>query len=199
MIVFVGATLWAARGHLRDVARKVLWGAADVDDSSEIVSYRTAVVLLAAGGATLMGWLVWTGLPVFWAATFLFAALVIFFGLSRAVCESGIFLVWAPIVAPTFITSGFGAEALGFGKPVLCSDRGSLTEVGGDFVEYVDPWDLPGWVRAIERLWSDDGYRRRLADRITREYHLDDWSAAADAIGRVALSLEDESLAKGEP
>ncbi len=82
------------------------------------------------------------------------------------------------------------AEALGFGTPVVCSDRGSLPEVGGDLVEYLDPWDLPAWVHAIERLWLDGDYRRRLADRIAREYRMEDWSAAGTKIGRIASRLE---------
>ena len=90
------------------------------------------------------------------------------------------------------------AEALGFGKPVICSDRGALTEVGGDLVEYVDPWDLPGWVRAIERLWLDDVHRERLADRIVKEYERDRWSGAAEAIGRVALEPEARPCNNGE-
>lgn len=82
------------------------------------------------------------------------------------------------------------AEALGFGTPVVCSDRGPLSEVGGDLVEYLDPWDLPAWVRTIERLWLDGDYRRRLADRIAREYRIDDWSMAGAQIGQIALGLE---------
>jgi len=81
-------------------------------------------------------------------------------------------------------------EALGFGTPVVCSDRGPLPEVGGDLVEYLDPWDLPAWVRAIERLWLDGDYRRRLADRIAREYRIDAGSMAGAKIGQIALGLE---------
>lgn len=87
------------------------------------------------------------------------------------------------------------AEALGFGKPVICSDRGALPEVGSDLVEYLDPWDLPAWVRTIERLWLDEDHRRRLTDRIAREYRTEDWSAAGTEIGRVALGLEGGSPA----
>jgi glycosyltransferase involved in cell wall biosynthesis len=88
------------------------------------------------------------------------------------------------------------AEALGFGKPVLCSNRGALPEVGGALVEYVDPWDLPGWVSAIERLWLDAEYRKQLADRIAREHQPDDWKNAAATIGQVALALEDGTLSR---
>jgi glycosyltransferase involved in cell wall biosynthesis len=82
------------------------------------------------------------------------------------------------------------AEALGFGKSVICSDRGAVPEVGGDLVEYVDPWDLPGWVRAIEGLWLDEARRQRMAERVVREYQTADWSATAGEIGRVAQELE---------
>jgi uncharacterized protein DUF6785/uncharacterized protein DUF6784 len=113
LVMFVAATLWTARSHLRDVARKALFDAPDVDDSQEILSYRSAVILLAVGLAVMMAWLVWAGLSLVWAAVFLLTAMVTFFGLSRAVCESGLFLVYAPIVAPTFLTNGFGSEGIG--------------------------------------------------------------------------------------
>lgn len=89
------------------------------------------------------------------------------------------------------------AEALALGKPVICSNRGSIPEVGGDLVEYVDPWDLPEWVNAIERLWLDVDHRNRLANRIEREYVRNEWSATAEAIGRFALGLESGLPAKG--
>jgi len=85
------------------------------------------------------------------------------------------------------------AEALGFGKPVVCSDRGALPEVGGQLVDYLDPWDLPGWVSAIERLWRDEPYRQAWGERIAREYVPYPWSATAQAIGRVAVRLEDQA------
>ncbi len=82
------------------------------------------------------------------------------------------------------------AEALGLGTPVICSNRGSLPEVAGDLVDYVDPWDLLGWIKAIERLWLDGAYRRSKAQRIVREYSPDSWSGTAARIAEVALGLE---------
>ncbi len=38
------------------------------------------------------------------------------------------------------------AESLAHGKFCLCSNTSSLPEVGGDWVEYLDPWDVPAWV-----------------------------------------------------
>lgn len=105
----------------------------------------------------------------------------------RALYQNALFCVFPSLY------EGWGlpvAEALALGKPVLCSDRGSLREVGSDLVEYVDPWDLPGWVRAIERLWLDAAHRQRLADDIARAYRRPLWSETAATLARVALALE---------
>jgi glycosyltransferase involved in cell wall biosynthesis len=41
------------------------------------------------------------------------------------------------------------AESLAAGKFCLSSNKGALREVGGDFVEYLDPWDVPLWAERI--------------------------------------------------
>ena len=81
------------------------------------------------------------------------------------------------------------AEALAFGKPVICSDRGALREVGTDFAEYVDPWDLPGWVHAIEGLWLDTAHREQVEERIKRLYRRPLWSETALSLIRAAQAL----------
>jgi len=43
------------------------------------------------------------------------------------------------------------AEALSLGKFVLCSNRASLPEVGGELVEYLDPWNPTQWAEKI--IW----------------------------------------------
>jgi len=82
------------------------------------------------------------------------------------------------------------AEALSFGKPMICSDRGSIPEVGQDLVDYVDPWDVPGWERAIEGLWLDEALRAERAARIRNEYKATSWSETARPIADLALALE---------
>lgn len=82
------------------------------------------------------------------------------------------------------------AEALSFGKPMICSDRGSIPEVGQDLVDYVDPWDVPGWVRAIEGLWLDETLRAKRAARIRDEYKAASWTETALPIADLALALE---------
>ena len=112
MIVFVLVGLWISRGHLQDVWNKV-WGHSEVDDSGEILSYRQAVVGLAAG--LVLVWLgLWlAGLPLHLAAMFVFGAMVLFIGLTRVVAEGGIPAMRPPIMTSTFVISGAGASALG--------------------------------------------------------------------------------------
>jgi glycosyltransferase involved in cell wall biosynthesis len=105
----------------------------------------------------------------------------------RALYEHALFCVFPSL------HEGWGlpvAEALAFGKPVICSDRGPLREVGDDLVDYVDPWDVPGWVQAIERLWLDTGRRQRLSDNIVRRYRRPLWSETASTLAAAALELD---------
>jgi glycosyltransferase involved in cell wall biosynthesis len=63
---------------------------------------------------------------------------------------------------------GFGLpvlEAMHAGAAVLTSDRSSLPEVGGDAVEYVDPFDERSIAAGLERLLRDPGRREQLAGR----------------------------------
>jgi glycosyltransferase involved in cell wall biosynthesis len=74
------------------------------------------------------------------------------------------------------------AEALAFGKFVIASDRGSIPEVGGDLVEYVDPWNATAWADAIEKYWTNRIFLESRADRIRREYHPIHWEETASAV-----------------
>jgi glycosyltransferase involved in cell wall biosynthesis len=81
------------------------------------------------------------------------------------------------------------AEALALGKPVICSNQGSIPEVGGDLVEYLDPWDLPSWVNSIEQLWLDTELRKQRAARILH-YRPESWSTTAREFAEAAIALE---------
>lgn len=63
---------------------------------------------------------------------------------------------------------GFGLpvlEALSFGKAVICSDTSSLPELGGEAVEYCDPYDIESIVDAIEIVADNDVRRRQLEEK----------------------------------
>ena len=60
---------------------------------------------------------------------------------------------------------GFGLpvlESLYYGKTVICSNATSLPEVGGDAVEYCDPYDVESIEYAFERVVLDDNNRQKL-------------------------------------
>lgn len=76
-------------------------------------------------------------------------------------------------------------EALAMGKPLLASGCGSLPEVGGDLVRYLDPWNAGEWAAAIREWSTDDALRNRLAESIRRHYVPRSWAATAESVRRL--------------
>ncbi len=67
-------------------------------------------------------------------------------------------------ILPSFY-EGFGlpiVEAMKSGCPVIASDRGSIPEVAGDAVLYIDPYNINNISETINRLCKDAELRRRL-------------------------------------
>ncbi|HSZ14021.1 MAG TPA: glycosyltransferase family 1 protein [Solirubrobacteraceae bacterium] len=63
---------------------------------------------------------------------------------------------------------GFGLpvlEAMAAGAAVVTSSLSSLPEVGGDAVEYVDPYDVPGIAAGLRAVLDDDAHRADLSAR----------------------------------
>jgi len=113
MIVMVAVGLWTARGHLRAVYRKAFRGDPTVDDSDEMLSYRTALLGTIAGLLFMGIWMWRSGLPGATVPLFLLAAFVVFIGLTRIVSEGGVAAARSPMIASGFVVSGVGSSALG--------------------------------------------------------------------------------------
>ncbi len=67
---------------------------------------------------------------------------------------------------------GFGLpilEAMALGKAVICSNTSSMPEVGGDAVEYCNPWDVENMAQSIEKVILDEGYRKLLETKAIRQ------------------------------
>ncbi len=76
----------------------------------------------------------------------------------------GLYAACRLLVFPSLF-EGFGLpllEAMHFGAPVVCSNVGSLPEVGGDAVLYFDPLDPEQIAKAISACLEDEHLRARL-------------------------------------
>ncbi len=113
MTVLTLASLWMGRGHLRDVFRKAFGRDDGIDDSDEVLSYRTAVFGLFGGLVVVSAWMWQAGLPLWLVLAFLFAVFVVFMTLTRAVVEGGVAVIRTPLTPADFVISGFGTDAVG--------------------------------------------------------------------------------------
>jgi len=113
MIALVISGLRVGRHHLRDVWDKAWQRRPEVDDSDEIMSYRTAFFGLVAAVLVMAVWLNASGLPFWLTFPFLLLALTLFFGLTRIVSEMGVAEAVAAAIAPSMTTSVFGCGLVG--------------------------------------------------------------------------------------
>jgi len=90
-MAFAAIALWVMRHHLKDVFRKALLGAKDVDDSEEGLSYRFAVFGWLAGVLVIIGWLVHIGCGPFSALCIVVVSCAAFLVLARFVAQCGLF------------------------------------------------------------------------------------------------------------
>ena len=88
-------------------------------------------------------------------------------------------------VFPSFV-EGWGlpvGESLMFGRPCVASGTTSVPEVGGPFVDYVDPLSVPDGYGKIKRLIVDDEYREVRTAQISAQFVCRSWEdVAADLI-----------------
>ncbi|QRY80144.1 glycosyltransferase family 4 protein [Pseudomonas sp. PDNC002] len=91
------------------------------------------------------------------------------------------------------------AESLAHGKFCLSSDAASLPEVGGEFVEYLDPLSVPSWAERI-RFYAcnpQDLAAKELA--IASRYVAPTWADTARSIFDKARELASPSAPSTEP
>ncbi|HGJ65421.1 TPA: hypothetical protein ENS27_08545 [bacterium] len=112
MITLVIVGFWMGRSHLKDVFRKAFTGDKKIDDSDEIMSYRTAVFGIIIGLIIMVIWLTMSGIPLFVTILLLFGAFILFIGLTRVVSESGMAEAVATTISPSFVVSGIGTSPI---------------------------------------------------------------------------------------
>lgn len=87
---------------------------------------------------------------------------------------------------------GFGfplLEAMTQGTPVLSSNQGSLSEVGGDCVHYFDPHDHKEFVKKLSQLLSNDSLRTQYINRALMRVKEYSWNKVAKATSLVYESV----------
>jgi hypothetical protein len=113
LIVLVVSGLWVGRDHLTAVWQKAVGSDPSIDDSDEIMPYRSAVIGCSCGVVGMSVWLWQAGVPGWIAPLFVFAALVIFTGLTRAIAEGGLPTISPAMVPAGFVITSVGVPALG--------------------------------------------------------------------------------------
>lgn len=97
----------------------------------------------------------------------------------RALYEAASFCVFPSLYEGWGLPVG---EALSLGKAVICSNRGSLPEVGGELVRYINPWDPQAWAEEIYKIATDTDFRSSLETKVRNEYQPRKWSEAATSV-----------------
>lgn len=113
MIALVLVGVWTARKHLGQVFLEVFTKRSRIDDSEEMVPYRTAVWILIGASLYAALWLNRAGLPLPVALVLLFVAFAVFIGLTRIVAEGGIGYGRAQMTPQAFTLHVFGTGPIG--------------------------------------------------------------------------------------
>ncbi|RJF97805.1 glycosyltransferase family 4 protein [Noviherbaspirillum saxi] len=74
------------------------------------------------------------------------------------------------------------AESLTHGKFCLTSHAGSIPEIAGDILDYLEPWDVLGWAEKIKTYATDQAALQSKVQAITSRYKTTSWNETAASI-----------------
>jgi len=86
------------------------------------------------------------------------------------------------------------AESLAYGRFCLASDAASIPEVGGDLIEYVDPWNVGRWAERLHWYIAHPEEVRRREEEIRATYRPASWKDTGATIVAAAQALRLEPL-----
>ncbi len=88
------------------------------------------------------------------------------------------------------ITEGWGlpvGESLAHGRPSVASSTSSIPEVGGNLVDYIDPWNVHDGIHVFRRMIVDEAYRAGRIQEIRDRFVARTWDdVGRDLLGRLA-------------
>lgn len=108
MVVMVANLFWMARRHLGDIWRKAWHRDSGIDDSNELMSYRTIVFGTALSTLYIAFWLWRSGMSVLGLSLFILATIVLYTGVTRIVVEGGTLFIRGPLIGQTFVGYALG-------------------------------------------------------------------------------------------
>lgn len=85
---------------------------------------------------------------------------------------------------PSYV-EGWGlpvGESLAHGRPCIASKTSSIPEVGGELVDYVDPYDVRSGVEAIRKMAFDTTYRKEREKDIQDNFVARTWPLVTDQL-----------------
>lgn len=89
---------------------------------------------------------------------------------------------------PSFV-EGWGlpvGESLAHGRPCIASNTSSIPEVGGDLVDYVDPFNVREGVAAFKHMAFDAAYREKRERKVKADFKPRTWpNVSADLLKRI--------------
>lgn len=138
-------SLWMARRHLGQVWRKATGKDPSIDDSEELLSYRTSVFGFIGAFLFCAGWLLTAGMTWWVVLVFLSVSLLSFVGLSRVVAELGLVYVYYRVQPTEFLLKSFGARVLGAASVVVLSLTRGIGGIGKGFV-------MPAFTQAVKAV-----------------------------------------------
>ena len=104
-------SLWLSRDFLRRQWRNIIAGGRAQD--TNLIGPRWSALMGLVGLIYMAAFIHATGLALVWTIVFLAAALLIFFGTSRLLAQTGIGRLRAAISVPPIVTNIFGTGAIG--------------------------------------------------------------------------------------
>ncbi len=93
---------------------------------------------------------------------------------------------------PSFF-EGFGLpilEAMSVGNAVISSNTTSMPEVGGDAVEYCDPYNMESMVNSLERVVLNEEYRTELKEKALAQAQKFSYNKAAMKLLKIYKKFE---------
>jgi len=113
MIVLFFWGCWIARKHLLRIFRAALTFEKTEEDAHEIMSYRAAAWCFMGGMLLLMNYLHRIGLGYIQAAAFMVVVVIVFYTISRVICEGGVGFARSVYVPNAFMVNQLGTNVLG--------------------------------------------------------------------------------------